>query len=373
MEKLSQEVVEDILLRLPVDSLVRCKYVSKHWLSLICNPSFVKLHLKLSKAKNKGTLILGSFTGLYFSIHDTESAVNENVDDHVLKLEYPFNLEAKIVRFIGSCDGLILILLSDSNMLLWNPATRDFKILPGGNIRHSGYFPLCGFGYDELTDDYKVVSHGIRMNSRVSEVSIYALRKDSWSVVKMNFSGEDYGTEHPGIFVSGILHWKVWRHHHTKLTKSSFIISLDLRDEKFREVSLPKLEDGMTSGDLGVLGGNLCVQYYSFMNHGFADVWVMRDYGRVESWTKLFCFKSQLLGSLSHIKLLQVLKNGDFLLRINGYDLFMYDAKHQRCKVISNTPFRIVEAEAYVQSIISLGAENGFKRKATRRCKRQRI
>ncbi|KAF6167326.1 hypothetical protein GIB67_043187 [Kingdonia uniflora] len=361
MEKVSEEVVEDILLRLPVDSLVRCKYVSKHWLSLICNPSFVKLHLKQSKAKNNGTLILGSFTGLYFSIHD----VNENVDDHALKLEYPFNLEAKVVRFIGSCDGLILILLSDYNMLLWNPATRDFKILPG----HGGYFSLRGFGYDELSDDYKVISQGIRINSRVSEVSTYALCKDSWSVVKTNFPNVDYGTEHPGIFVNGILHWKVGRHH-TKLTKCSIIISLDLRDEKFREVSHPKLEVGITSWDLGVLGGNLCVQYYSYMC--FADVWVMRDYGRAESWTKLFCFKYQLIRSLSHMKLLQVLKNGDFLLRINGYDLFVYNAKHQRCEVISNTPFRIVEAEAYVQSLISLGAENGIKRKATR-SKRQRI
>ncbi|KAK8556406.1 hypothetical protein V6N13_064438 [Hibiscus sabdariffa] len=46
---------------------------------------------------------------------------------------------------------------------LWNPSTREFKILPESSVQHpplvdSTSFDCLGFGYDSQTDDYKVAT-----------------------------------------------------------------------------------------------------------------------------------------------------------------------------------------------------------------------
>jgi len=46
------DLIIEILLRLPVKSLLRCRSISKTWLALICCPKLIKSHMILS-ANNK--------------------------------------------------------------------------------------------------------------------------------------------------------------------------------------------------------------------------------------------------------------------------------------------------------------------------------
>ena len=39
-----RDLLEDVLLRLPVESLVHFKCMCKHWYALITSPSFVEMH-----------------------------------------------------------------------------------------------------------------------------------------------------------------------------------------------------------------------------------------------------------------------------------------------------------------------------------------
>nr|XP_043614680.1 F-box/kelch-repeat protein At3g06240-like [Erigeron canadensis] len=52
------EIMEEILLRLPVKSILRFRIVSKQWHSFISHPSFIKLHFTLSTSKNLHTSLL---------------------------------------------------------------------------------------------------------------------------------------------------------------------------------------------------------------------------------------------------------------------------------------------------------------------------
>ncbi|KAF6136407.1 hypothetical protein GIB67_023420 [Kingdonia uniflora] len=378
MEKLSEGTVENILIRLPVDSLVRCRYVCKHWYRLISDHRFVKLHLKISKSQNCNKLMLASSEGTCFSVDDIETiTIAKNVgfstwmENHVLYLNCPFSSEYiwQEIGIVGSCDGLLLMLVAPQDMVLWNPATRQYKRLPCKCVRMincvKGLFPLHGFGYDKSTDDYKVVSHGKIIDDVNCEISVYTLRKDSWSVVKANFPCLRYGSKYPGILLNGILHWNVVKCL-TSSTKSSFVLSFDLKDENFRELSIPKFEYSLAEWELGVMGESLCIQFYDWLNPIFIHVWVMNDYGRAESWTKLFCFRHHLDKDISHLKLLQRLKNGNFLLNVNGDTLVVYDVKRQRYITVLKyqlSPLFGMGAATYVQSLISLGDENQFKRR----------
>jgi F-box interacting protein len=60
-----------------------------------------------------------------------------------------------------------------------------------------------------------------------------------------------------------------------------FIVSFDLGNESYQKILLPDYGEVMRVLSLSVLRDCLCM----IINH---DVWVMKDYGHTESWTKLF-------------------------------------------------------------------------------------
>ena len=78
---------------------------------------------------------------------------------------------------VGSCNGLICLISTDiSSLCLWNPSTRrksDF-FLPRSYSNHVQYY----FGYDTLTETYKVVvpriqkEHGSAARSMVKVFSL---------------------------------------------------------------------------------------------------------------------------------------------------------------------------------------------------------
>ncbi|MFQ6647116.1 hypothetical protein Gotur_019251, partial [Gossypium turneri] len=73
----------------------------------------------------------------------------------------------------GACHGLLCLLdPSKDKAAIWNPSTREFKILPPSSIqRPPNFSPFeetyltlddvsfndAAFGFDSKTDDYKVI------------------------------------------------------------------------------------------------------------------------------------------------------------------------------------------------------------------------
>lgn len=56
---LPEDLIREVLLRVPVKSLLVCKSVCKPWLSTISNPNFIKSHLHhvLTASQNNPTLL----------------------------------------------------------------------------------------------------------------------------------------------------------------------------------------------------------------------------------------------------------------------------------------------------------------------------
>ncbi|KAK4424759.1 F-box/kelch-repeat protein [Sesamum alatum] len=169
LPNLPEEIIMQILLRLPVKSLLKFRCVSQSWRFLISSYNFAKAHIEVSTKNSKyadDRLIFGS--------RDLP------VDLYTCSLR-------SIVEDVSS--GSIYPMIDEiSTLILWNPTTRKHRVLPESdkdlNLEYFGI--SIGFGYDELNDDYKVVellSLERDMNVLEAQVKVYSLRNDSWKTL----------------------------------------------------------------------------------------------------------------------------------------------------------------------------------------------
>ncbi|KAF9619039.1 hypothetical protein IFM89_004397 [Coptis chinensis] len=123
----------------------------------------------------------------------------------------------------GSCNGLLCIGDKQNRQSLWNPSTREYKILPNNG-------PI-------LADPY--------YNTFMS--CIYSLRYDRWRRIKnLNY---EVPNGQKGVLVNGSLHWMVSTQCSTARTAScNTLIAFDFTSEKFREVGREDYNlDGLVS------------------------------------------------------------------------------------------------------------------------------
>lgn len=200
---LPQELITEILSRLPGKSLVRFRCVSKSWFSLIYSSEFIKTHLLKSSTNNAYTR-----HGLIFTICVPDVKVKQCSLAHVLntdattatEMDYPsdsivdpLNYVYSEVKVVGSCNGFFSTEIGGKDLFFWNPPIRKSKKLPDFEIGWKYYHnSTYGFGYDESNDDGKVVlifclyggSGGPPKGQHKSQVLVYSLKADSWLMIE---------------------------------------------------------------------------------------------------------------------------------------------------------------------------------------------
>jgi hypothetical protein len=135
---------------------------------------------------------------------------------------------------------------------------------------------------------------------------------------------------------------------------ANIVVALDLGVEDYREVLQPEYKDKNFYIDLGVLRGCLCF-LANFLGER-VDVWMMKEYGVKESWTKLFSVAQyEVTGFLRSLKPLAYSKSGDeVLIEHDNLDLCWYDLKRKQVKNrIPGIPYSF-EADTFVESLISV-------------------
>lgn len=302
-----EDIVADVLLRLPIDSLLRFRCVSKSWRRLIDSSDFVKMHFRAFSVKPKSNQDLkivalserGTFSALEFDPNNCSVASAK-------QLNYPPNMISNnqgshvVLQLIGSCNGLLCLTNSNGEILLWNPWIQKHWQLPSPPIAYSlgtQVSSRLGFGYVQFNDDYKIVNFlklfeifEEESAAGQDEVHVYSLKLNSWRRI-----GEfpwKFPEHQPdvGAFANGALHWIVKKR---QWEVNNFIVSFDLKNEQFRQVMVcPRQPHDAFEQHLRILDGNLCVlSYYYFAGRYRVDLSEMKEYGVETSWTKLVSIK----------------------------------------------------------------------------------
>ncbi|RZC82061.1 hypothetical protein C5167_044641 [Papaver somniferum] len=362
MGKLCQDMVLNIVVRLPVKSILRFRCVSKDWCKLLKDPDFVKKHLRFAIEMNKFSLMMHPLyvfdLETYTLAYDPSSSTLSNC----VSIRYPWG-----TTFWGTCNGLVCLSTLFDDLVLWNPATKEFKEVPPRPIESvneiSNYF-LYGFGYDEKFDDFKVVSMLGIQNVYNCVVHIYSLKSNSWK----RLENIPYDLYHPrerdisqASVVNGDMHWLA----ETDSAPNQVILSFDFKDDRFDKMPLPSIlaEYGFGGTYLCSLGGSLCL----FGSHLCGDgikVWEMKEYGVTESWVKLFTINQETISHFfRHLVPLQFVKNGKVLLAYDtnvDFHLDLYDLKHQTTINIkahnANGDWYAATTFVYVESLVPLNS-----------------
>ncbi|XP_016476675.1 F-box/kelch-repeat protein At3g06240-like [Nicotiana tabacum] len=173
----------------------------------------------------------------------------------------------------GSCHGLVLVVAEENIKYLFN----DESI---GSDLGSLYANWRQKGKNLEEDDY------YEPDIKSTFVDIYSMREGLWRRPESSPYDHSFNDLDSRVLVNRALHWLASRTSHY----SFLIVAFDVSDEKFLEVPTSTIIDNNNVGyyDLVALKGSLCMLAYqiAYPEENKIDVWMMREYGVEESWTK---------------------------------------------------------------------------------------
>ncbi|KAH7846833.1 hypothetical protein Vadar_018674 [Vaccinium darrowii] len=254
IEKLSEDLVMEILCRLPVKSLLQFKSVCKNWYAIIHNPTFIYLHhdrfASIAATQNTDCLLVKRLYNtptathcLYGGVALTFVPYENPVHDIDLS---PNGLDTKHLQILGPCFGVVCLTTSlalNSTIVLCNPSIKEFRVIPQPSYKND-HFCNLGFGFDPLQNDYKVVRFAVRSrNFNIKgfdeKVEIYNMRTDSWrevdteSPVKSGF----LCSHHLSASWNGDFYWYANR----RDGGPAAILAFSMTDEVFKELPVPEV------------------------------------------------------------------------------------------------------------------------------------
>ncbi|GAU19174.1 hypothetical protein TSUD_198550 [Trifolium subterraneum] len=354
---LSPELIIQILLWLPVKSLIRFKSVCKLWFSLISDPNFANSHFQLAQTNSTRIVSISAVPPQIRSI-DFEALLNDDSASSNPNLSLPqsyFPLQMK-----GSCRGFIFLHCS-SNNYLWNPSTGFHKQIPLSPIdsRFGAYFRyLYGFGYDQSRDDYLVVLLSYDPGELLrfsSHLEIFSLKDNTWKEIEdthFPYMGA-YHYPEAGLLFNGAIHWFVTR----RDSRVNAIVAFDLMERNLLEITLPYAFVGnYIVSDIGLWVFGEFLSLWA-MRHGEVEIWVMKEYKVHSSWTKTLDFP---IGAVPYFSPIYSTKNGDIIGTIGGTGLVKYNGKGQmlgHCCYCDDP--RGSQVVMYTESLLSLPGDHG--------------
>ncbi|KAH7841085.1 hypothetical protein Vadar_025393 [Vaccinium darrowii] len=219
---LPKEIMVNILILLPADVLYDImRYLCFQWYKIICDPVFIKAHLRRSSAAG---LFIQYEKAPYNSFYvDTGMR-----DCKVMRINFQISCQVW-----ASCDGLVLISDRCDRSILYiaNPITKQQVTLPPFKWSRDGYY--FALARARSTGEYKVV--GTYKENNGFYCGILNVGKDrTWRTVDTQHISEDMQRifKYPPQSTGGYVYWaiRMW----------SNLLTLDVEAEVLLEFPVPK-------------------------------------------------------------------------------------------------------------------------------------
>ncbi|KAJ0805559.1 putative F-box domain-containing protein [Helianthus annuus] len=237
---LPTEVIEEILFRLPVKSILRFRSLSKPWLSRINDPSFTKLHFTRATAAHRSALFISAFDRSTRKRHLLSAAHDGGPVTHLMTLH---EFDSEDITEAQHLNGLVSFSCREfsmdySQVFVVNPSTHKIFKLAQHDLDFSKYLFGKGwylFVFDEPKYEHKILIFWEFVDTM--EIMIYSMSNYSWRKIivepPIGFTWDllCYSTER-GVCVNSVVH--------LMLIESYDILAFDLRTKKFSIINTPQ-------------------------------------------------------------------------------------------------------------------------------------
>ncbi|KAI3756925.1 hypothetical protein L6452_04457 [Arctium lappa] len=199
----NDDLITQILRRLPVTSILQFKSVSKHWRSLLSHRRFTLLYDRLPVTP-------GLFLRNIYVPFDEENRSTPPFRS------LDFCLDLCGIRIVQSCNGLLLCCSDRGHMrarkyYVFNPTTKQFAIVPsvpgGMDVRKTIRFMGLAFHQTDCPH-YKVICiHRAKPDEDLFQIQIYSSETGKWKISDQTFSAPYYTSFTAGVYWNQAIYW----------------------------------------------------------------------------------------------------------------------------------------------------------------------
>ncbi|KAL1819236.1 hypothetical protein ACET3Z_014105 [Daucus carota] len=326
MESLPTEINTKILIGLPVKTLGQLKCVSKSFNLLLKSPHFIKHHSQKILDHNSLKLVLVAASSSVQILTITD----HNLVSRMAAVPLPPNDVRKFRRptsLVGTCKGLACLRCPANTYSLLNPTTKEFRVLPNpGRFWVSSWPPskVSGFGYIPSLDDFMVVCVALYKDLPYAPmIKVYSGKADSWKTKPVTVREPLLGfISNYAVYFNGSAYWLGWSADIDGKHQRLCIIAFDFVKEEFMTVSLH--DENIHPGKIKALVVlEECLSVVVYEDDFSVGMWMMKELGVQESWTKTFSFRRAFLKP--HVSVFPICQAGDEVIFKINLELRSYD------------------------------------------------
>ncbi|KAL4181972.1 hypothetical protein AMTRI_Chr12g240150 [Amborella trichopoda] len=323
MPFLAQDLIVKILVRLPINSLLRFRCVCKSWRNLTFNPNFIQEYHLLHLSKYS----------FFLRNYDFSQECYRNFftwDDHPSQMMLEtLDFPPRDLSIKAASAGLLCCELEDENpqWFVCNPATREIVELPSADTEYETY-TMVMFAQLSKPCNFKVM----RLCPHVPtypdwNCQVFDSRCWAWTALKDIILDPGFVIEDKcSAFVNGAFHWTVWH----AVEPNFFILAIHINDDN--SIELTELPQPVAAAAT-IAESEGCL---SLVNHSVdtVDVWVLNDYhSRV--WAKKYVVNlgEFIEAPLDQVHIMAFL--GEILVIEKSGELFMYYVKSGRLSKVA--------------------------------------
>ncbi|XP_050379857.1 F-box protein At3g07870-like [Argentina anserina] len=284
-------------------SLIQCWRVCKIWRYLLSDPLFSKTLI----SRTPCCLLVNGFKGHFLVDLNQKTSGEYNVG--VVRLTGC----SKAVT-VGSCNGFVcrynaILLETTGEFSVYNPMTGEQLWVVPSEAEYNSF----GFGYSPINSAYKIVLFQLSVGevTKPFVTTVMTVGSGIWRCVKHALVFRSCRViQSEWIYLNGFLHSICKGHDGTHS-----IIAFDVESERFQRLLLPQEfpidPKARLISAVGVSEGRL---YVTIASHNKMVVWIMKDYGIKESWTRDFEIRDDSHHQLKFCKLLNYTQGRALLL-----------------------------------------------------------